>query len=57
VYYANAYAMAGTPLANYATIGLMGETVWGELLADLYAESYIAEVDEMSRIMRGRQEL
>ncbi|KAK3676300.1 hypothetical protein LTR78_004051 [Recurvomyces mirabilis] len=57
VHYALSNATDGTPLTDYANVGLMGEWVWGELLSDLYAENYTMEAAEMEQTMRGRQQI
>ncbi|KAK4561857.1 hypothetical protein LTR86_004537 [Recurvomyces mirabilis] len=57
VHYALSNATDGIPLTDYATVGLMGEWAWGELLLDLYAENYTTEAAEMECTMRGRQQL
>jgi len=56
VYYAFSNYTDGTPVTDYASVGLMGEAVWLDLLADLYAENFTSEADEMQRIMLGRQQ-
>ncbi len=47
----------GTPQTCYWNVGLMGETVWGLLLADLYAENYTDEAVHMEHLMQARQQL
>ncbi|KAK5174560.1 uncharacterized protein LTR77_001641 [Saxophila tyrrhenica] len=47
----------GTPRTGYWDVGLMGETVWGLLLADLYAENYPEEAAHMEHLMQARQAL
>ncbi|KAG6040012.1 hypothetical protein E4U41_001674 [Claviceps citrina] len=44
----------GTPVTAYADAGLMGETIWTQLLEDLKAENMTSEFDNMSRVMRER---
>lgn len=57
VLFANSNSSDGTPITDYANVGLMGETVWGQLLSDLQAENNTAEAAEMTKIMRRRQQL
>lgn len=46
----------GTPLVDYGDVGLMGETVWYELLADLRAEGLQSSYDSIESIMKSRQQ-
>lgn len=49
-------ASDGTPITGYTDVGLMGETVWGELLADLKVENHTTEAANLAGIMRSRQQ-
>ncbi|KAK5138194.1 hypothetical protein LTR08_004889 [Meristemomyces frigidus] len=55
VMFAYSNSSNGTPVTDYANVGLMGETVWGDLLADLKAENYSSEASAMEAVMRSRQ--
>ncbi|KAK4548220.1 hypothetical protein LTR36_010089 [Oleoguttula mirabilis] len=57
VIFAYSNASDGTPNTDYNNVGLMGETVWGDLLADLSAENYTAEAAAMQSIMHARQQV
>ncbi|KAI7237021.1 hypothetical protein KC330_g3450 [Hortaea werneckii] len=45
----------GDPLVRYGEVGLMGETIWLEILADLQAEGMNASYESIRSIMEGRQ--
>jgi hypothetical protein len=47
----------GEPHTGYWQVGLMGETCWGSILADLYAEGYSDEAAHMEELMLVRQRL
>ena len=53
--YAYSNSSDGTPTTDYANVGLMGETVWGDLLADLTAEHHTTEAAAVEAVMRSRQ--
>lgn len=57
VVFANSNSTDGTPNTVYSNLGLMGETVWGELVADLEAENYTSEAATFEGIMRSRQQV
>ncbi|KAG5984672.1 hypothetical protein E4U55_003752 [Claviceps digitariae] len=46
----------GTFIAAYSDAGLMGETIWTQLLEDLKAENMMGEFHNMTRAMRVRAE-
>ncbi|KAE8454351.1 hypothetical protein EG329_005276 [Mollisiaceae sp. DMI_Dod_QoI] len=46
----------GYPNADYSEVGLMGETVWGSLLADLQRENYTSQASIMETRMKKRAE-
>ncbi|ORY01438.1 hypothetical protein BCR34DRAFT_592265 [Clohesyomyces aquaticus] len=48
---------SGTPVVDYALVGLMEETVIGELLTDLYRENYTLIADRVSANMSYRANL
>ena len=60
-YHTVAYAVSnssdGTPHTGYWGVGLMGETVWGQLLSDLSAENYTNEAKHMESLMLARLQL
>lgn len=39
---------------SYKDVGLMGETVWGELLADLQREAWTAQASTLTKLMKAR---
>ncbi|KAL4798538.1 hypothetical protein BDV19DRAFT_386423 [Aspergillus venezuelensis] len=45
---------SGTYYVGYALMGLMGETVWGELLQDLQRESQTEKATRLKKIMQDR---
>lgn len=57
VVFANSNTSDDTPNTVYSNLGLMGETVWGDLLSDLKAENYTNEATKMESIMRARQKV
>ena len=48
------YCLGGNNACDYADVGLMGETVTGELLKDLGRENMTAKHDNLETIMRRR---
>ncbi|KAL2010653.1 hypothetical protein VTN00DRAFT_6460 [Thermoascus crustaceus] len=44
----------GDPVVSYSRVGLMGETVIGELLADLRRENRTSEAESLTAAMRSR---
>lgn len=46
----------GDYTVGYALVGLMGETVWGEVLADLQREDMVAEAANLTAVMLLRVE-
>lgn len=45
---------SGTYIVGYALVGLMGETVWGELLNDLQRENQTEKVSKLETVMQDR---
>lgn len=45
---------SGNPIVGYAYVGLMGETVFGEILTDLIREGRTSDADEFSESMELR---
>jgi hypothetical protein len=50
-------ATTGRPLVGYGDDGLMGETVWLNLLKSLYVENFSTEAEHMRAIMQDRQKV
>lgn len=57
VAYSMSESTAGSPTTDYQDVGLMGETVWGELLTDLKRENLTVEASNMEILMKRRAEL
>jgi hypothetical protein len=47
----------GNPNTDYIDVGLMGETVWGEILTDLKRENLTSEAANMEALMKKRAQL
>jgi len=47
----------GRPNTGYIDVGLMGETVWGEILTDLKRENLTKEAGDMEALMKRRAQL
>ncbi len=45
---------SGNYIVGYALVGLMGETVWGELLNDLQRENQTEKVSKLETVMQDR---
>ena len=48
---------SGNPIVEYSQVGLMEETVFGELLADLQREGWTSEATSLEASMRDRAAL
>jgi hypothetical protein len=57
VVYAISNGTDGTPHTQYWNVGLMGETVRGQLLSDLQSENYTTEATTLISLMLARQQL
>jgi len=57
VVYATSSSANGAPTTGYQDVGLMGETVWGELLTDLKRENLTNEAANLEALMKTRATL
>ena len=51
------YALDASNRVGYANLGLMGETVWGQLLQDLYTEGFTDKAAPLEAALRARQQV